>query len=88
MSPETEPRVYDVSVWIPVFAAIIAALLGILGTVAFSGRGDYVTIREHEEYSKSMATQFTDIEKEISSLDSRLGKIEGKVEGLEPRPRR
>lgn len=72
---ENEER--DISIWVPVFAAIIASLVSIIATLAISSRSDYVTTREQDEYNTAATARFVAIETQLSGLDNRVQKIEG-----------
>lgn len=71
---------HDVSMAVPLIAAVLAGLLGILGTVFVSGRGENLPMAVHVEFEKRMTEWHEDSTKQLGDINSRLSRLEGETQ--------
>lgn len=66
---------------IPAVAAIIAALVGVLGTVLFQG-SSFIGRAEHVEFSQRLEARAVSIESHIASLEREIATIQARIEDV------
>lgn len=79
---------HDVSMAVPIIAAVLAGLLGILGTVFVTGRSDNLPLAVHVEFEKRMTEWHEDSTKQFGDINSRLSRLEGETQAERDRRKR